>query len=110
MGDTATVGSLETALRRAQAGNANCGPGTMIVIELPGGQCYAAESLSYEEDLAGALVITAGRITPAGAGACEAGSRLHDDLARAVCDAIAAGLTPDQVAATLDGVAAEVAG
>ena len=62
MSGIANVGDLRMAVTAAQAGNPNCDRGTMVVIDLPGGGTYAVESVTYQEDLAGALVITAGRL------------------------------------------------
>jgi hypothetical protein len=59
---TADLGGIYLALRRAQAENANCDRDTMVVIDLPDGTTCAIGSIVYEEDLAGALVIKAGRV------------------------------------------------
>jgi hypothetical protein len=58
------VDDLYLALRRAKIGNPNCDGDTMVVIDLPDGTSWTVASLAYEEDLAGALVLKAGRELP----------------------------------------------
>jgi hypothetical protein len=62
-----TVGDLRMAVSVAREANANCDLDTMVVIDLPDGTTWTVASVTYQEDLAGALVITAGRLLP-GAG------------------------------------------
>lgn len=56
----ANVGDLRVAVSVALAANPNCDLGTMLVVDVPGLGSYAVASVAYAEDLAGALVITAG--------------------------------------------------
>ena len=60
------IDDLYLGLRRAKIGNPNCDGETMVVVDLPDGSSWTVESVRYEEDLAGALVIEAGRQLPAG--------------------------------------------
>jgi hypothetical protein len=60
------VRALLRAIGAAKTVNANCDLGTMVVIDLPDGSARTVESVTYQEDLAGALVIKAGPALPAG--------------------------------------------
>ena len=59
-----TLADLAVAVTREQRAHPNCDRDTMIVIDLPGGSSWSVESVTYQEDLAGALVIKAGRQLP----------------------------------------------
>jgi hypothetical protein len=59
-----TIADLVVSVTREQRANPNCDRATMVVIDLPDGSSWEVASVTYQEDLAGALVIKAGRQLP----------------------------------------------
>ena len=58
------VGALYEALAAQLDGTTHADPSTWLVIDLPDGSTYTVESVTYQEDFVGAMVIRAGRLVP----------------------------------------------
>ena len=69
------VGALYEALAAQLDGTTHADPSTWLVIDLPDGSTYTVESVTYQEDFVGAMVIRAGRLVPGDSADAAAATR-----------------------------------